>query len=67
MTIRPATHERLTGVVSRWRVAEHQHAALIDDDPTGQRRVLANAYRECANDLDLALRDDETIQPRKRK
>lgn len=48
------TYKRLEGVVERWRRFEKE----LEDQ---EKYVLAKIYQECANDLDLALRDDTTL------
>lgn len=66
MKLTGVSHARLSEVVERWRNQQDANERMIALDPTGQRRVLANAYRQCANDLDLVLRDDATLQPRQK-
>lgn len=52
--VRPITRERLEAASTRWRRLQ-----------ASAPEKVANAYRQCANDLDLILRDDATIQPGK--
>lgn len=57
MIVRPPSHERLLALVERWRARQADAERALD-------ARVADAYRHCANDLDLVLRDDDTLQPK---
>ena len=49
------THGRLLTAIERWRRIQKEAEGL-------ERYEVATIYRECANDLELALRDDTSLQ-----
>lgn len=60
MTLQPISHRRLAAKVAHWRQA--QEAGTRAD---GRETPEATVYRQCANDIELILRDDVLEQPRR--